>query len=62
MELFYFILFYYGLLYVIYGIKYLWFLNFVGLFNRMKILFILRVLVDNVLGLGILLSKFMLCF
>lgn len=52
----------FGLLYVIYGIKYLWFLNFVVLFNRMKILFILRVLVDNVLGLGILLSKYMLCF
>lgn len=31
-------------------------------FNRMKILSTLRVLADNVPGLGILLSKYMSCF
>lgn len=51
-----------GLSHVTYGIKHLWSSNFVVLFNRMKILSTLRVLADNVPGLGILLSKYMSCF
>lgn len=62
MESFYSIPFHHGLSHVTYGIKHLWSSNFVGLFNRMKILSTLRVLADNVPGLGILLSKYMSCF